>query len=140
MLFLPLILDKNVKAKIQRIKEYARENFTPLEVMESLAESAPAPGGLNKDFTMFVPMGYTVTYTEEEQPGKIMCRHLSMSIHHKGSVPNPLAIQMMLEEFGFVNDLNTAIVWKEKFSADDQIAINVVEPIDGDMNKLLRQG
>lgn len=88
------------------------------------------------EHVVFVAKNYKVVYSHEdhgqgdgEKIGLGICRHLSMSTSIQGLIPNELAIDMMLEEFGFINPLYNCIVWPERFN-ESQIAINVIEPID----------
>lgn len=96
----------------------------------ALAGGKPIPEGLYDDFTFDVPMGFTVIYTHEAQPRGLF-RHMSMSVHLDNRVPNPLAVQMVMDEMGFVNKLAECIWWEEAVGTG-KTAINVVEPLDGD--------
>ena len=135
MVMIPLVIDQEVQEKIKKVIKHATNNPTSLETMMKLAKGEPAPGGLNADFTIDIPMGFSVTYTHEEHPGS-MCKHLSMSVHAKDRVPNPIAVEMILKEFGFTNSLSECLkwgtVWEEKFGENNQTAINIVEPLNGD--------
>lgn len=151
MIRMVLAIDKSTKEKISAIKKKASENVTPIEVMMKLQEiGGPAPGGLNKDYTLYIPDNYCATYTHEEQPGGVVCRHLSVSVGTPGMLPNPMAIQIIMAEFDFENPLSDAIVWKEKFGDDiqfdengnkygSQVAINIVEPLSGNLSDLQKK-
>ena len=139
----PLVIDDDVRAEIARIAKNAEANPTPLETMEKLASGDSAPGGLNKEFTIWIPVGFSVTYTHEVQPGNVVCRHMSMSAGDNNKVPHPEAFKMMMELFGFVNTLDDLIemgsIWEEAFSGDTCLAINAVEPLDGNFDSLMRK-
>lgn len=151
MVNMTLAIDKATKEKISAIKKKASENVTPIEVMMKLQETGgPAPGGLNKDYTLYIPNNYCATYTHEEQPGGIVCKHLSVSVSKPGALPHPMAVQILMLEFDFENPLSDAIVWKEKFGDDiqfdingnkygSQVAINIVEPLSGNLDDLRRK-
>ena len=126
----PLVIDEAVRAKMRAVVALAEGRPIPLEVLQVLARGEPPPSDLNADFTFDIPMGFTVTYTHEAQE-KGLLRHLSMSVHRKGRVPHPVAVQMVMEEMGFIHKLEDCITWPEAVGGGVE-AINVVEPLDGD--------
>jgi hypothetical protein len=128
--FLPLVIDPAVKDQIREIIALAHERPIPLEVIQLLAAGEPMPQGLHDDFTLVIPMGFPVIYTHEVQPNGIL-RHMSMSVNLEGRVPHPEAVRMVMQEFGYVNDLEHCIFWEEAVGGG-KVAINVVEPLDGD--------
>lgn len=142
----PLVVDENVRMEILRVKRNAENNPIPFEV---LLQRTPLGG--DPRFHLFIPFGFKVVYTHEMQHGDIECRHLSMSLDKPGRVPNPVAVQMIAEEFGFVNklididspnDINTPDHlwwWGEEIQGGKLIAINILEPLDGNYNRLRRK-
>lgn len=147
---IPLIIDDNVRMEIQRVKRNAEKFPISLKKMKKLMKGEGAPGGDDPKFKLLVPAMFKVVYTHETQPGNVLCRHLSMSIADPEKLPNPLAVQMMCEEFGFVNTKidpqqpipdkpGYLIWWKGKIGEGTLIAINVVEPLDGDYEKLKKK-
>lgn len=140
---IPLIIDDKVRKDIERVKENAKRNPFSLETMQNLVNGEAAPGGDNPDFVVNIPVAFRVVYTYEEQPGNVICRHLSMSLSASGRVPNPLAVEMVMVEFGFVNKrIKDMIWWRERIGDDDDdslTAINVIEPLDGDYTCLQRK-
>lgn len=127
-----LCITPAVRADIERVKKHASENITDLS---KLSRGDAAPGGLDPKFTIDIPFDYCATYTEEKQKGDILCRHLSVSVSAAGRVPNHAAMDMLMEEFGFINRSTQVVLWTEKFGDNTQHAINVVEPISGDMSE-----
>ena len=138
----PLVIDQEVQEKIKKLIKHATNNPTSLETMMKLAQGEPVPAGLNADFTIDIPTAYAVTYTHEEQPAG-MCKHLSISVHTKGRFPHPEAVQMLMNEFGFTNNLyecaKAGSIWEEKFGEEQQSAMNIVEPLNGDFATLTQQ-
>ena len=128
MSLLPLVIDPAVRERMREILALAELRPIPLELTKALVDGKPMPEGLYDDFTMQVPMGFTVIYTHEAQPRGLF-RHMSMSVHLEGRVPHPEAVRMVMQELGFVNDLEHCISWPER---GPQVAINVIEPLDGD--------
>jgi hypothetical protein len=81
------------------------------------------------EFTIDIPDGFRVTYTEEQQPMGL-CRHISVSVADTDRVPNPVAIQMLLSLFGFERLLgDRQMVYPEKYG-NGLTAINVIEPME----------
>ena len=128
---LPIVIDDIVRARMREIVALANERPIPLEIIRLLAAGEPMPKGLHNDFTMVVPMGFPVIYTHEVQPSGIF-RHMSMSValDRVDRVPHPLAVQMVMEEMGFINDLGHCKFWHESVGGC-RTAINVLEPLDG---------
>lgn len=94
-------------------------------------------------FGLEIPNGYRVIYTVETQPGPVVCRHISISVEGDAA-PNPAAVDMLLQEFGFKRWFALKlpmVTWIEKLppekklSTKKKIAVNVVEPIDGDYGR-----
>ena len=132
--FLPLVINPEVEARARAIVALAETRPIPLEVNQLLAAGNPIPKGIYDDFTMRVPMGFTVIYTHETQPVALL-KHLSMSVDLAGRVPHPEAVRMMLELFGYVTPLEDCLVWPEDCGGG-QAAINVLEPVDGNWDAL----
>ena len=132
--FLPLVINPAVQERVREILALAEVRPIPLEVHQLLAAGEPIPQGIYDDFTMRVPMGFTVIFTHETQPVGLL-KHLSMSVDLAGRVPHPEAVRMLLEEFGFTTRLEDCIVWQEDCGGN-HTAINVIEPVDGDWDKL----
>ena len=140
-MMIPLIIDARVKKEIKRVKENAKNHPFSLETMMDLKGGKAAPGGDDPRFVLYIPAAFRVVYTHEEQPGKVMCRHISMSLKASGKLPHPLAVEMVMGEFGFVNKrIKDTIWWQEKVCEDSLTAINVIEPLDGDYNLLKKKG
>lgn len=128
---LPLAIGPDERARIQAIRKLAEERPISLETTKLLAGDATMQKGLYDDFTTVLPMGFPVIYTHEAQP-KGLFRHLSVSVELEGRVPHPEAVRMIMQEFGFINDLEQCLFWEEKVGQNARTAINVIEPLDGD--------
>lgn len=132
---LALVIGPDERARMADVIALAERRPVPLEVLEhSTPENIV---GLYGDFTFDIPMGFTVIYTHEVQRQGLM-RHMSMSVHLNGRVPNPVAVQMVMKEMGFVNDLAHCYWWEEAVG-DGDTAINVIEPLDGDWKPFLKE-
>ena len=137
-----LMVDESVRKEIAVVIKHAQENVVDLVGMKErgeLEDGAPNPiPGDQKDFIVFVPPHYKTVYShedhgqgDEERLGLGICRHFSMSTDSVGKLPNPVSVDMMLEEFGFAHPLYECIIWFEQFGSETNRAVNVIEPING---------
>jgi hypothetical protein len=54
---------------------------------------------------------------------------MSMSVQRDGRLPNPHALWLVAEQLGFVDSLESCVVWPEKLKGHGQ-AINVLQPFN----------
>lgn len=129
------------RAAISELIEKAERNVTPMEALERAAKFKAQRGGafnaMNEANTIDLPIGFAVTYTHEQQPGAV-CRHLSVSVDGRpGMGPNPHAVEQIMAEFGFKNTLREVFAHVETLR-DGRLVINAIEPLDGNMEHLLK--
>jgi hypothetical protein len=133
-----VVIDTETKEAIKALIEKASKNYTPLKTMKEYALNGVAlPKNYNDEYTMFVPMGYVVTYTHEEQIGNVMCRHISISSTNESSVTIE-AVQFIMAQFGFINSVLDTAFWVEDCRCGNK-AINLLEPLDGNMEKIKKK-
>ena len=131
-----LVIGPEQEALIAALRSKARANVVPFEAMKlRAAGNVRNIAEINSDYTMGIPFGFSVTLTHEEHRPGIVCRHLSVSVDRAGKGPHPLAVQEIMSKFGFANPLGELVCWDEPLD-QDRFAINVVEPLDGDMSRL----
>lgn len=133
-----LLLGEAEKKQIADLVKLAHENpLTPAfigKLSEGFDPDDPASRSnlqwvIPIEFTIDIPDGFRVTYTEEQQPMGL-CRHLSVSVSGTDRIPNPVAIQMLLSLFGFERPLgDRQMVYPEKY-ASGLTAVNVIEPME----------
>lgn len=149
-----IIIDAETQKEIDRITENAKWN--PIKCIDHLpdADSIPEDGKIIKHMeetgmTAFdVAQGYSVLLpydimaivTYEYQPGhngdETLCRHLTLVGNiHTGYYPTPGQVERILPNFGFLNSMEKAQVWV--IDKEDHLIINVLEPLDGDMGKMI---
>lgn len=88
---------------------------------------------LNRAQTITLPIGFSVTLTHEQhRPTGAICRHVSVS--HPNGV-NPEAVRAIISMLGFKLPLGSQPVWIERLDAG-QYAINVVEPVSGNLDEI----
>lgn len=138
----PIIINDDVRQQIFQVVQHAWNNIVPIYQMAEhgkLKEGMSNPIANDKGHYILIPQAFNVIFSIEDQGTEVKdgrgglgkCRHLSMSINKKGRVPNPIALDMVMEEFGFDNPLHHCAIWIEHFGDDNLVAINVLEPLDG---------
>jgi hypothetical protein len=135
----PLILGPEERTAIADLIAQARAHRISYEGMRATAEAYHAghrqPRRQNFVQTIPLPVGFTVTYTEEYHRPEVPCRHLSVSVDDSNKAPNPVAVSELMRAFGFHHGLGRCPAWFERL-ADGGIAINALEPLDGDLAAL----
>lgn len=134
-----LMIGAKEREAIKALIEKAAARPTPLENIRRAAEHLQKTGSrfnaMNEAATIDIPLGFAVTYTHEEQPGAV-CRHMSISVDGKrGTGPNPAAVSMLMEEFGFKNKLGELYANVGELR-DGRLVIDLIEPLDGNMESL----
>lgn len=120
--------DPEPYAVVLAVAKAAKQGQSPALLSERNRDKSAVVGGLN------------VTFSHEEQRPGLVCRHLSVSLGEAipalpGMMPHPAAVAALMHEFGFLCDLGQLSLWRENLG-DERIAINVLEPLDGDMAHL----
>jgi hypothetical protein len=122
-----LLIGDTERAAIADLKERAQSrvtvvNATTAELMVNVGDEVRAA---NMAFTIYLPAGYKVTYTLEDQPvGRI--EHISISVMRPGKMPNPVAVDMILREFGMRPLADSDSMWIEAFEPRHE-AINIAQ-------------
>lgn len=139
----PMIIDNNTRKNIRELIKFAFEPTSIIRIEQmvingELKLGMPNPVGDDSRYSIIIPANFKVVYSIEDQGEGIgerrglgLCRHLSMSVGQLGRIPNPVGVDMVLEEFGFDHPIYECIFWTENFGPTDQVAINAMEPIRG---------
>ncbi len=122
----PLILDIDVKQRLADLASYADRNHHTIDDLLDIRAGRQLPPGDQDEFICFIPVGYKVVFTIEEQQKLI--RHLSMSIDRPGLLPNIEAVKEVMKLLGFVGELDCCLAKIELLPNNFQ-AINVWEAI-----------
>jgi hypothetical protein len=125
---------KAIAALIEKAKKH---RFSYQRMREYASGARPINRKLMSDLTILIPAGFTVTYSIEDHAPKVPCHHLSVAAPRADRVPNEFAIAMILREFGMMMPLDQSQVYPEEFEPN-RIAINVIQPVDGDWTPLMR--
>lgn len=138
-----LILGLREQALLRDLTARAAASPTDLATMKALVAATARGedvGRLNRATTVEIPDGFTVTLTHEEHKPGVLCRHVSIGVRAQaGKGPSPEAVGMILAALGFVQPLGRAPVWQE-WLADGTFAVNVLEPLSGDISELQTRG
>jgi hypothetical protein len=101
----------------------------PQRAIAAAARDEAAYRDMMEGMTVFLPVGYAVTYSHENQPCGL-CHHISISVDRANMAPSPEAVEMILKEFGMkpLMSRETANVWLESISPTLQ-AVNIVQMV-----------
>lgn len=133
-----LLISPEVRTQIAALIKKAAAQPTPLNIVMALSKWSETTGAkrnpLHDEFTMRIPLNYSVTYTHEHQR-QCVCRHLSVAlIGRPGRGPTMEAMNALLEEFGFKNQLRELVMWITRDKND--VIIEALEPLDGNIEQL----
>lgn len=126
-----LVIGENEQAELQRIRQYAEANPYDLEAMVDRGRGKRMTPGELSVYRCYIPVGFKVVFTIEDHPqhtGKTLrMRHLSVSVTGFNKLPSPEAVQMIMDELGFIRPIVECHVDIEKFTGGQ--AITVIEPL-----------
>lgn len=127
-----LMIGQDERKLIQALIAVAQSNPVDMQAVVKVNTEAQAKAHMRQMLaqTIDIPTCYRVTFTiEHGHPGAAWARHMSMSSTRPGRVPNPPALWMLAEEFGFTGSLEHCVVYHEEYEKGC-LAINVVQPIE----------
>lgn len=123
-----LLIDDVIRDRIAAIIAYAIRNPYTTDMLLDLKNKEHEPAGNEPKYVIDIPIGFRCVYTVDVL-GDDTFRHLSVSVDRPGKLPSIPAVEMLMKEFGFVNDLNNLYnVFIENTAINEQ-AINVMEKI-----------
>ena len=133
-----LVLTDAIKKEIDAARAKARANPTPWELLRDhvvandtatldLADRKPGVEAItSRAVSVLIPAGFRAAISFEYQPAGLI-RHLSVSVDTKGALPHPVAVDFLLQAFGFdVIEANTSKIWVEEFEPGHR-AVNIVQ-------------
>jgi hypothetical protein len=126
-----LIIDNEVKARIQEVINYAKSRPHNLEIIKKrMSGDYPVPGDEFSRHTCYIECGFKCVYTIEEHPCG-WCHHLSISVDEDGKVPAIEAIKFLMKEFGIEQDIKKCLVFSEDIS-ETRTAVNIIAKSESD--------
>jgi hypothetical protein len=126
----PLVINADVRARIARVKAYAEAHPIPLWRIRRIVERKEImPASFDPGFSTGIPFGFGVTFTIEEHIREWMY-HLSVCLPDAGGrMPNPAAIEAIMQLFGIETPLRDAHLYvTEKNRPDGVGSANVLAP------------
>lgn len=125
----PLVIGPQEKQALAALATLAAEH--PVD-MRRLMDATKTGEGKHRHMmqmtmqTIELPVGYSVTFSIEDEHPIGRCRHMSMSVDVAGKLPNPAAVWMVARELGFWGELGDCDgVWPETLRQGE--AINLVQ-------------
>lgn len=120
-----LVINDDMREEIARVRDHALTHpFNVQQVELRNIDSATSPG-CDERFTCLLPKDYRCVFSIDSNRAGKTFRHLSVSIATKGRYPSPLAVNVLMKEFGFTKSLKECCFWTE----EEFEAVNVIEPI-----------
>lgn len=120
-----LVIDDNTRHQLSSLAEYAESNPFSFDELLDVKNKAIMPAGDMEEFTRFIPDGYKVVYSIENQPVGTV-RHLSVSVNRRGKLPSTHSVIEIMKLIGFQNIIERCKVGLEDISPGHQ-AVNVWE-------------
>lgn len=121
---LPLIIGADEKQTLKKLKQFAEDHPMTMDDLLDILNGGPAPGD-REGYTCFIPFGFRVVFTIEPNRQGNKIRRVSVSIASKRGLPSFEAVEMIMEELGFINKINSG---KCKVFIEEE-AINIAELI-----------
>ncbi len=120
-----LLMGKEEQRKLRDLKSYAEAHPMTMDDQLDILNGATAPGD-RPEYSCLIPFGYKVAFTIEPSIGQGMIRHVSISVQAKGKFPLPEACQLIMDELGFKNRVDSG---KCRVAYEGDIAISIAELI-----------
>jgi len=125
----PLAIDEQIRGFIERVLNYAEENKISFDMTKEMIAGTRPPIGDNRNYVCYIPVGFRVAYSIEEQPCG-WCRHMSVSVSTKDRVPSIPAVEMLMKEFGFEGTINDQLHVGMEDIGEGHRAVNVLAMIE----------
>lgn len=120
-----LIVDDKLKSDIEKVMAYAEDHqLTMDDLLDMYNGNMEIPGDI-EDRNVRTESGYRMVYSIEEQPRGMM-KHLSISVDVDCWLPNPVAVEEIMELFGFRGKINDCKCYLEDYGPNRK-AINILE-------------
>lgn len=123
-----LLLDDTTTAKIKKLVDFAEKNQLSHGDLKRIVKGVtPAPGN-RPGFSVEIPIGFRIVFTIEEHKRNKVVRHLSISVDGgENMLPNQVAVETLIKEFGFKKPLKDCMVYLEQLEPTEHQAVNIIE-------------
>ena len=143
-----LVIGEQERARIRALRFSAESRPMTFDELVDISVNQRDPDDFNRHRMLRI-QDWTLCFTTEIQAKGVKCRHLSIaSCMGEGSAPPPAVIDLFAKEFGFINTTGVTmdsdgfldgkpnlIIYTER-TPDNRLAVNIVEPMNGDMDLL----
>jgi hypothetical protein len=124
----PLAIGPEERKVVAALMKAADEHRLDRQDLYNIMEGLRPPPGDEPVFVCVLPFGYRCVYTVENHPAG-WCRHLSVSVEGDGDAPNPAAVLLLMDAFGFNGGFREMTnVSKEQLDGN-KIAINIMQKL-----------
>jgi len=121
----PLIITPEIKEELLSLKEYAEKNtYSMDDLLDMYNKQKPVAGDV-KEHVRYIPVGFRIVFSTENQI-KGFIKHLSVSIDEDNVLPGIPAVQLIMKELGFENELEDCLISIEEISKTRK-AISVIQ-------------
>jgi len=124
--------------KIQELIKKAEENIFTVTMVKEMISEGKIPSEFFEEYSIELSNGHVALFNVEDT-GDGPFRHLCVTHKLPGEVPPIPEFKRIMKLFEFKNSLDICIqrgfVWDNEIEGR-KVAINVVEPLDGDFDKL----
>ncbi len=128
----PFIITLPILERLISLRDRAAKNVVPREILLKIHTGDIRPIERYADQSLWVPPGYQIVYTQEEQRCGIL-HHLSVSSPDlPEKTPDLPVVRVISEALIFPLPLQECVLWGEQDPFGEQVAINVLCPLDGD--------
>jgi len=107
----PLVMDEAAQAEIKRVRDYAENHPFSVSRMKLLQEGEIDPPGDDPNYVANIQFGYRCVFTLDQAPLKVdkhattWLRHLSISVNELDKCPHMVAVNMLMKEFGYRQEI-----------------------------------
>lgn len=143
-----LVLDEKSRIEIKRVRDYAENHPYTISQIRAIQNGVGIIPGNNPNHVCTIPHGYYCAFTLDQAPlkdgsGITWLRHLSVSVGDGNSCPNPVAVNELMKEFGFrqqvcdfagkfLKEAKLALWIENEHEPDMPKSINVIESYEKD--------
>jgi len=121
-----LYINEIIKENIQRMIKNAEANKIDINQMRKISEGLLPAVGYDANFTCNIEHGFKVVFSIEQQLDKNWYRHMSVSINDKSKLPSIPAVELLMQEFGFIGGIHDCDhVWIERNISP--MAVNIIQ-------------
>ena len=135
----PLMMDEDAQIAIKKVRNYAENNPYTISKLKLVGEGKEPPPGDNPNYRCLLKFGYICVFTLDQATKVdteevVWVRHLSVAVAESNKWPNEHAVNFLMKEFGFRQQLgpnSELVVWLENENDPTKPqAVNIVETYD----------